>query len=113
MTLFLRLAVLAQTPPVEQPITVTFVPSQIFTILIVGLIAGFFANLLIRGRGGLLASVAFGLVGAIVGNLLFSAFNIQTPAGGLELTYRDLIASFVGAVLVLIIVVALFGRRFR
>lgn len=112
MTLW-NFVILAQVPQVDQPVTVTFVPSQLLTIIIVGVIAGFFANLLIRGRGGLIASVTFGLVGAIVGNLIFSALGIQTPPGGIELSYHDLIASFVGAVLLLILVISVFGRRFR
>lgn len=105
-----------QTSPLDQPVVVAVVPSQLITIIIVGLIAGFVANLLIRGRAGFLASLAFGILGAVVGNFLFAFLGIAvTPelAGGITLRYYDLLASFIGALLVLFLVIALFGRRFR
>ncbi len=113
----LRWAPMLQTPsPMDQPVTVTIVPNTIITILIVGLIAGFFASLVIRGRGGFLASLAVGIVGAVVGYFLFAFLNVQPTgalADGITLRYYDLLASFVGAVLLLLLLVALFGRRFR
>lgn len=106
-----------QTPsPMDQPVTVTIVPNTILTILIVGLIAGFFASLVIRGRGGLLPSLAVGIVGAVVGYFIFSLLGIQatgTLADGITLRYYDLLASFIGAILLLLLLIALFGRRFR
>ncbi|MDX2161837.1 MAG: GlsB/YeaQ/YmgE family stress response membrane protein [bacterium] len=107
---------LAQTSPLDQPLVVAVVPSQIITIIIVGLIAGFIANLIIRGRSGFIASLTFGILGAVVGNFLFAFLNISvTPelAGGITLRYYDLLASFVGALLLLVLLIALFGRRFR
>ncbi len=113
----LRLMPVLQTPsPMDQPVTVTIVPNTIITMLIVGLIAGFFASLVIRGRGGFLASLAVGIVGAVVGYFLFSLLGIQATgalADGVMLRYYDLLASFVGAVLLLLLLIALFGRRFR
>lgn len=111
-----RMMILAQTPGVEQPVSVTFVPSQIITILIVGVIAGFFASLLIRGRAGLISSLTFGILGAIVGSFIFSALNLTVSPelqGGITLRYIDIIVSFLGAVLLILILFLVFGRRFR
>ncbi|MFN8527792.1 MAG: GlsB/YeaQ/YmgE family stress response membrane protein [Anaerolineae bacterium] len=112
----LKLGLLAQTSPMDQPVVVAVVPSQILTIIIVGLLAGFLANLLIRGRGGLLASLAFGILGAVVGTFLFSLLGIPATGGladGITLRYYDILAAFVGALILLVLLIALFGRRFR
>jgi uncharacterized membrane protein YeaQ/YmgE (transglycosylase-associated protein family) len=59
-------------------VTVTFVPQQIITWLIIGLIAGFLASILIRGRNvGTVSSIIIGLVGALIGGLLFTLLGIQ------------------------------------
>ncbi len=105
---------LAQTTPMEQPVTFTIVPSQFLTIIIIGLIAGFFASLLIRGRTNLFVSLTIGLLGAIVGSILFSAINFQIPPslqGGITLRYIDIIVSFIGALIVLAVFYVITGRR--
>ncbi len=115
MNPFMQFVILAQQDPLDQPVVVAVVPSQIITILIVGVIAGFLASLLIRGRAGVVASIAFGLVGAVVGTILFQVLGIPrqgTLAGGITLTYYDMLAAFIGAVIVLLLLIALFGRRF-
>lgn len=95
----------------DQAVTVTFVPSQIITWILVGLIAGSFAGLLIRGRGfGFLASVVVGLLGGLFGGFLFSVLGIQVPvAGGITLNWSDIIISFIGAIIILL----LFGGFYR
>jgi uncharacterized membrane protein YeaQ/YmgE (transglycosylase-associated protein family) len=117
MNPFSMFVILAQqADPLDQPVVVAVVPSQIITIIIVGVIAGFFASLLIRGRAGVAASIVFGIVGAVVGTILFGLLGIQPTgalAGGITLTYYDLLAAFIGAVIVLLLLIALFGRRFR
>jgi uncharacterized membrane protein YeaQ/YmgE (transglycosylase-associated protein family) len=98
----------------DNPVTITFVPEQIITWLIIGLAAGFTANILVRGRRlGATGSIIIGLVGAVVGGFLFSLLGIQVPAalaGGITLRYIDIIVSFLGALMVLI-VVGWFWRR--
>jgi uncharacterized membrane protein YeaQ/YmgE (transglycosylase-associated protein family) len=100
---------------VEQTVTITFVPGQLITWLIIGLISGFLASVILRGgRLGILGSIVVGLVGAVVGGFLVTLLGVQVPAvlaGGIELRYFDIIVSFLGAVLVLIIVGALTRRR--
>jgi uncharacterized membrane protein YeaQ/YmgE (transglycosylase-associated protein family) len=45
--------------------------------IIIGLIAGWLANLILKGRGGgLFGNLVVGLIGAIVGGWLFGALGI-------------------------------------
>lgn len=89
----------------DQPVTVTFVPEQIITWLIIGLVAGYLASVLIRGRNmSIGSSIIVGLIGAVIGGLLFALLRIQVPeslAGGITIRYIDVIVSFVGAIIVL------------
>lgn len=95
----------------NQPVTVTFVPQQVFTWIIVGLIAGLLAGLLIRGRRfGFISSVIIGLLGALLGGFIFSVLHITVPlSGGITLQWADIFVSFVGAILILVI----FGAFYR
>jgi uncharacterized membrane protein YeaQ/YmgE (transglycosylase-associated protein family) len=97
----------------NQPVTVTFVPEQILTWIIVGLIAGLLAGLLIRGqRFGVISSVVVGLLGALLGGFLFSVLGLQLPPelqGGITLAWGDILVAFIGAVLILLI----FGGFYR
>lgn len=99
----------------ENAVTITFVPEQVITWLIIGLIAGFLASVLVRGRRlNTLSSIIIGLVGAVVGGLLFSLLGIQvspTLAGGITLRYIDIIIAFIGAVIVLVLASAFWRRR--
>src|SRR5579859_6827844 len=99
----------------DQPLTITFVPQQVLTWIIIGLIAGFLAGLLIRGRRfGLVGSVIVGLLGALVGGILFTVLRIQLPPalqGDFTLRWQDIIVSFIGAVIILLIFGGLYRRR--
>jgi uncharacterized membrane protein YeaQ/YmgE (transglycosylase-associated protein family) len=67
--------------------------------IIIGLIAGWLATQILGGRGGgLLHNLAVGLVGAIVGGLIFSSLAI-IPVGFLG----ALVSATVGAVIFLLI----------
>jgi uncharacterized membrane protein YeaQ/YmgE (transglycosylase-associated protein family) len=98
------------------PVTITFVPEQIITWVIIGLIAGFLAALLVRGRGmGTLGNVFVGLIGAVVGGFLFTLCRIQVPAelqGGISLRWIDIIVAFIGAVLILLVLGVWRYRRY-
>lgn len=92
----------------DAAVTVTFVPQQIVTWLIIGLIAGYLSSLLIRGdrRVSPFTAVAVGLVGALLGGVLFSFLRIPiSPAlnDGVTLRYIDIIVAFVGALLFLVV----------
>jgi len=55
---------------------------QLITWIVIGAIAGWLATLVMRnGRFGTLAGIALGLIGAIVGGILFALLHITLPAG--------------------------------
>jgi uncharacterized membrane protein YeaQ/YmgE (transglycosylase-associated protein family) len=102
---------------VNQSVTVSFVPEQVLTWVIIGLIAGSLAGLLIRGRGlGFAASVIVGLLGAVLGGFLFSVLHLQVPpafSGGITLAWADILVAFVGAAIVLVLFGGIYrGRRY-
>jgi len=74
---------------------------SILAWIILGLIAGFIGSKIVNKRGeGLLLDIVLGIVGALVGGWLFSAFG---AAGVTGLNIYSLIVAVVGAVLVLVI----------
>jgi len=101
----------------NQPISfsVNTTLGQIITWAIIGIIAGLLASLLVHGRGmRLLTSLIVGLIGAVVGGFIFRALNINI--GGdlsfqVSLNWGDIIAAFVGALIVLLIFRLLFRHR--
>ena len=66
--------------------------------IVVGLIAGWLAHVILGGRGGIFGNLAVGLVGAIVGGLIFGSLQIA-PVGFVG----DLISATIGAVVFLLI----------
>jgi len=84
-------------------------PMGFLSTLIVGLIAGALAKLLMPGKqgGGILITMALGVVGAFLANLLGHAANwYKSPDEG-----PGIIASTVGALVVLAIYGAVTHRR--
>jgi uncharacterized membrane protein YeaQ/YmgE (transglycosylase-associated protein family) len=77
--------------------------------ILLGLISGFIASKIVSKTGqGCLTDIALGLVGAVVGGLLFSTI------GGRTIMAFDLYSIFVatiGAIIVLVIYHAIMGRR--
>lgn len=62
--------------------------------IIVGIIAGFLAGKILRGKGyGLLGNLIIGLIGSFVGELLFNALNLSASG-----TLGSILMSTVGAV---------------
>jgi len=94
-----------------QTVTVTFVPEQVLTWVIIGLLAGLLAGALIRGRRfGFITAVVVGLLGALLGGFLVSVLHIQVPvSGGITLAWADIFVAFIGAVIILL----LFGGFYR
>jgi uncharacterized membrane protein YeaQ/YmgE (transglycosylase-associated protein family) len=67
--------------------------------IVIGLIAGWLANqILSGGSGGLLYNLAIGLVGAIVGGLIFGSLQIM-PVGFIG----ELVSATIGAIVLLLI----------
>jgi len=102
--------ILAQTVNVP---AFAFDLTAVITWIIIGLIAGFLAGLIVRGRGSSIGfNVVIGLIGALVGGFLFTLLKIDLHiAGGLTLQYQDIVIAFIGAVIVLVIVSAFYRRR--
>jgi uncharacterized membrane protein YeaQ/YmgE (transglycosylase-associated protein family) len=73
----------------------------LLTWLIVGVIVGWLAGMVIKGRGfGLIGNIIVGVIGALIGGWMASAvFNIHNPISGFNLT--TFIVAFLGSVLVL------------
>lgn len=82
---------------------------DIVTWLIVGLIAGVLAGLLVGGVG-LIGNIVVGIVGAFVGGWIFGQLGVNTPFTGLAGT---IFTAFVGAVVLLLILHLVSGRRRR
>ena len=77
--------------------------------IILGLIAGFIASKIVNKVGqGFWLDIALGIIGAVIGGLLFKSF------GGTGVTGFNLYSMFVavvGAVIVLVVYHAVTGRR--
>jgi uncharacterized membrane protein YeaQ/YmgE (transglycosylase-associated protein family) len=77
---------------------------QLIVWIVVGLFGGGLAGALMtweRGGFGLLRNLALGLVGALIGGLLFRVFGIWPGLDKIAISLRDVIAAFVGSLVVL------------
>ena len=71
-------------------------PNLLWTIII-GLVAGWLAGYLMRGRGfGVLGNIIVGIIGAVVGSLLFGLLGI-----GAGSTLGEIVVATIGAVVLL------------
>lgn len=71
-------------------------------ILIIGGVAGWLAGLIMRGGGfGIIVNIILGIIGGFVGVWLFRVLDISLGLGSAIL--NDLVISFIGAVVVLLI----------
>jgi uncharacterized membrane protein YeaQ/YmgE (transglycosylase-associated protein family) len=100
-------------PPIRQSIRVlTSIqgkPMSILAWIILGLVAGFIGSKIVNKSGeGVFLDIVLGIVGAVVGGWLFSAFGMSGATG---LNIYSLLVAIVGAVVVLVIYHALMGRR--
>ena len=77
--------------------------------LVLGLIAGFIASKVVNNTGeGVVLDIVLGIIGAVVGGFLFTAFG-AAPVTGLNI--YSMIVAVVGAIVVLVIYHAVTGRR--
>ena len=78
---------------------------QFIVWIIVGLLGGSLAGLLTtwERRGfGLFRNLAVGLVGALIGGLLFRMLGLFPGLEGVSISLRDIVAALVGSLIVLI-----------
>jgi uncharacterized membrane protein YeaQ/YmgE (transglycosylase-associated protein family) len=77
--------------------------------LVLGLIAGFIASRIVNKSGaGFIVDLVLGIVGAFVGGFLFSLVG---HAGVTGFNLYSMLVAVVGAIVVLLIYHAIFGRR--
>jgi uncharacterized membrane protein YeaQ/YmgE (transglycosylase-associated protein family) len=82
---------------------------SIIAWVILGLIAGFIASKIVNESGeGFFLDIVLGIVGAIVGGFIFSLFG----AGGVTgFNLYSMVVAIIGAIVVLVIYHAVFGRK--
>jgi uncharacterized membrane protein YeaQ/YmgE (transglycosylase-associated protein family) len=80
---------------------------ELLVILLVGLIAGWLAVTIMRGTGyGLVADIAIGIVGALIGSWLLPQLGIHLGSG----IVAAIISATIGALLLLLILRLIYGR---
>jgi len=83
---------------------------DILAWIVVGIIAGFLAKAVVPGEGpgGILGDLVVGVVGAVIGGWIMHSFN---NAGATGLNIWSIFVAFLGAVVLLIVLRAITGRR--
>ena len=75
--------------------------SGILVLLLVGLVAGWLAGQIVRGRGfGLIGDLVVGVIGAFIGNWIFGALGIFVGMG----LIGAVISATIGAVILVAII---------
>ena len=76
--------------------------TEIIIVAIIGLIAGFLAGLIMKGRGlGLLGDLVVGVVGSFLGKFLFGLINLRLP---FPWFINSIIMALAGALVLLLII---------
>jgi uncharacterized membrane protein YeaQ/YmgE (transglycosylase-associated protein family) len=82
----------------------------ILSWIVVGLIAGWLAGKVLGGGFGLIGDIIIGVLGGVLGGFIASYFfHIGDPMSGINLP--SILVAFGGAVLLLVVVRMLTGRR--
>ena len=77
--------------------------------IVLGLIAGFIASKIVNRAGeGFIMDIILGIVGAVVGGFIFQQFG---AAGITGFNIYSMIVAIIGAIILLVIYHAIFGRR--
>ena len=77
--------------------------------IVLGLIAGFIASKIVNKQGeGVILDIILGIIGAIVGGFLFVQFGAVGVTG---FNLYSMLVAIAGALMVLLIYHAIFGRR--
>jgi uncharacterized membrane protein YeaQ/YmgE (transglycosylase-associated protein family) len=83
---------------------VPFTLAQMITWLIVGLLGGSAAAIVVmrpRKGFGVATNLVLGIVGAIVGGVVFRVFSLFPRLDAISISLRDVLAAFLGSLLVL------------
>jgi uncharacterized membrane protein YeaQ/YmgE (transglycosylase-associated protein family) len=82
-------------------------PGGVLGWVLIGLVAGWLASTMTRGRGfGCLGNIAIGLAGAVIGGFLFTLLGFDGTVGLLG----SIVIASIGAALLLILLNTLSGR---
>ena len=83
----------------------------ILSWIVVGLIAGWLAGLVVKGGGfGCVGDIIVGVIGGLLGGWLASHFfHMGDPISGINI--ESIVVAFVGAVILIIILRLISGRR--
>ena len=77
--------------------------------IVLGLIAGFIGSKIVNKQGeGLILDIVLGIVGAVVGGFLFAKFG---AAGVTGFNLYSMFVAVIGAIVILVLYHAIFGRR--
>jgi len=77
--------------------------------IVLGLIAGFIGSKIVNRQGeGLILDIVLGIVGAVVGGFLFTQFG---AAGVTGFNLYSMFVAVIGAIVILVVYHAIFGRR--
>jgi len=71
----------------------------IISWIVIGLIAGWLAHRILGGRDGILNNLAVGLIGAIVGGVLFTELSVAVAPD----FFGSLITAIIGALVFLVV----------
>jgi uncharacterized membrane protein YeaQ/YmgE (transglycosylase-associated protein family) len=81
---------------------------EVITWLIVGALAGSLAGMVVKGRRkgfGRLINLGIGLVGALIGGVLFKVLHIDLGlVGAITITSEEVVASFIGSLVFLAVI---------
>ena len=78
--------------------------AQFVTWLIVGLLGGTAAGMVVKRHRkgfGIAANLALGTLGALIGGAVFHVFSLFARLDAISISLRDLLAAFLGSLLVL------------
>ena len=79
--------------------------------IVVGLVAGFLASQVMKGRGsGLIGDLVLGVVGALLGGFLASVL-LKIPDAVNGINVMSIVVAFIGAVILIALLRAISGRR--
>ena len=77
--------------------------------IVLGAIAGFVTNLIMGGKEGVIATIALGIVGAVVGG--FVAGTVLKVADVTGINVESIVVAVIGGVAVVAVYRAVVGRR--
>jgi uncharacterized membrane protein YeaQ/YmgE (transglycosylase-associated protein family) len=83
-------------------------PMGLLAWIVVGLIAGWLASRVVASRFGVIGDTIVGMVGALIGGFLFEQLGSTGTTG---FNIWSVFVAFVGAVVLLVVIRAVDGRR--